>query len=81
MRLPYSLVMDLVRHDLDAAIDAGWTPAHWEGAGGFESLCLARLPKVGDLRLLAARLGSSTLVRQLKDCDPEEWIDFYAEYV
>ena len=74
MQLPLGSLMNAILSDPDAALEAGWTPRHWETVG-FASLARRRIQEVGDLRVVLASLGASDLLATLRHYDNEEKVD------
>jgi hypothetical protein len=74
MQLPLSSLMNAIMSDPDAALEAGWTPRHWESVG-FAALARRRIQEVGDLRVVLASLGATDLLTTLRNYDNDEHVD------
>ena len=74
MQIELHALMRAILADPDAALEAGWTPRHWESVG-FATLARRRIQAVGDLRVVLASLGATDLVKNLRTYDPNERVD------
>lgn len=74
MQLELETLMKAILADPDAALEAGWTPRHWESIG-FATLARRRIQAVGDLRVVLASLGATELVRALRDYNNDERVE------
>lgn len=74
MQVGLDQLMKAILADPDAALEAGWTPRHWESVG-FATLARRRIQAVGDLRVVLASLGATEMLRELRDLDNDERVD------
>lgn len=74
MQLNLDTLMRVILSDPDAALEAGWTPRHWE-AVGFTVLARRRIQEVSDLRAVLASLGATELLKQLREYDNSERVE------
>ena len=74
MRIELETLMKAILADPDAALEAGWTPRHWESVG-FATLARRRIQEVGDLRIVLASLGATELVKSLRPYDNDEKVE------
>jgi hypothetical protein len=74
MQVGLEILMKAILADPDAAVEAGWTPRHWE-AVGFATLARRRIQDVGDLRVVLASLGATGALKDLRAYDNEEHVD------
>jgi hypothetical protein len=74
MQLQLEELMKAILSDPDAALEAGWTPRHWETTG-FAALAKRRIQEVGDLRIVLASLGATSLIRSLRHYDNQEVVE------
>lgn len=74
MQIGLEILMKAILSDPDAAVEAGWTPRHWEGVG-FARLARRRIQEVADLRVVLASLGATDLLKELRDFDNEEKVE------
>lgn len=74
MQIELDILMRAILADPDAALEAGWTPRHWE-AVGFATLARRRIQEVGDLRVVLASLGATDLLKELRNYDNDEMVD------
>jgi hypothetical protein len=74
MQVGLEILMRAILADPDAAVEAGWTPRHWE-AVGFASLARRRIQDVGDLRVVLASLGATEALKDLRAYDNEEHVE------
>lgn len=74
MQLPLTVLMKAILADPDAALEAGWTPRHWESVG-FATLARRRIHEVGDLRVVLASLGASDALGTIRDFENEERVE------
>lgn len=74
MQIGLELLMKAILADPDAAVEAGWTPRHWE-AVGFATLARRRINDVGDLRVVLASLGATELLKELRAYTNDEQVE------
>lgn len=74
MQIGLDVLMKAILADPDAAVEAGWTPRHWE-AVGFANLARRRIQEVGDLRVVLASLGATELLKEMREFDNEEKVE------
>jgi hypothetical protein len=74
MQIELETLMKAILADPDAALEAGWTPRHWESVG-FATLARRRIQEVGDLRVVLASLGATELIKSLRDYDNNEHVE------
>lgn len=74
MRIELETLMKAILADPDAALEAGWTPRHWESVG-FATLARRRIQEVGDLRIVLASLGATELVKSLRPYGNDEKVE------
>jgi hypothetical protein len=74
MQIELETLMKAILSDPDAAVEAGWTPRHWESVG-FATLARRRIQEVGDLRVVLASLGATELLKSLRDFDNNERVE------
>lgn len=74
MQIGLDLLMNAIMADPDAAVEAGWTPRHWE-AVGFATLARRRIRDVGDLRVVLASLGATSALKDLRPLENDETVE------
>lgn len=74
MQIGLETLMRAILSDPDAALEAGWTPRHWESVG-FATLARRRIQEVGDLRVVLASLGATEVLKELRDYDNDERVE------
>lgn len=74
MQIGLEVLMKAILADPDAAVEAGWTPRHWE-AVGFASLARRRINDVGDLRVVLASLGATEPLKELRAYNNDEHVE------
>lgn len=74
MQIELETIMRAILADPDAALEAGWTPRHWESIG-FATLARRRIQEVADLRVVLASLGATELVRSLRHYESSEEVE------
>jgi hypothetical protein len=74
MQLPLGTLMNAILADPDAALEAGWTPRHWESVG-FAMLARRRIQEVGDLRVVLASLGATDVLTHIRCYENEERVE------
>lgn len=74
MQIELEQIMKAILADPDAALEAGWTPRHWE-AVGFATLARRRIQEVGDLRVVLASLGATEILREIRNLDNGEKVE------
>jgi hypothetical protein len=80
MQIELETLMKAILSDPDAAVEAGWTPRHWESVG-FATLARRRIQEVGDLRVVLASLGATELLKSLRDYDNNEKVELVDPFV
>jgi hypothetical protein len=66
--------MRVILADPDAALEAGWTPRHWENVG-FSTMAKRRIQEVRDLRIVLASLGATELLVRLRELEGDERVE------
>jgi hypothetical protein len=74
MQIGLEILMKAILADPDAAVEAGWTPRHWE-AVGFATLARRRIRDVGDLRVVLASLGATDVLKDMRALDNDETVE------
>ncbi len=74
MQIELEILMKAILADPDAAMEAGWTPRHWESVG-FATHARRRIQEVGDLRVVLASLGATDLVKSLRGHNSDERVE------
>ncbi len=74
MQIELQQIMRAILADPDAALEAGWTPRHWETVG-FATLARRRIQEVGDLRVVLASLGATEILQEMRCFNNEEKVE------